>query len=83
MFDKNLNRPEDDQIVLDRKSQCIDMGIICVNDNESRMHLGENNNDNFETLKTLFDITQKLILIRKHEIRHVSTIEWHFTLLTK
>ena len=48
--------------------------------------LGEDYNDslvtdrhtNFEALKTLFDITKKLILNQKHEIKHVSTIEWQF-----
>ena len=29
--------------------------------------------------KTLFDITHKLILNQKHEIRRVSVIDWHFT----
>ena len=32
---QKLHRPENDQIVLDHKSHCIDMGIICVNNNES------------------------------------------------
>ena len=36
-------------------------------------------NTNFEALKTLFNITQKLILNHKHEIKHVSTIQWQFT----
>ena len=31
---------------------------------------------NFEELKTLFDITQKLILGQNFEILNVSTIEW-------
>ena len=51
---------------------------------KAAIHLGENNKDNlfshkntnFEALRTLVDITQKLILNQKHEIRHVSTIEW-------
>ena len=50
------------------------------------IHLAENYKDNlftnrnthFEALKTLFDITQKLILNQKHEIRHVSSIQWQF-----
>ena len=50
---------------------------------KATIHLGENCNDNlvihknanFETLNTLFDITKKLILDQKHEIKHVSTIE--------
>ena len=54
---------------------------------KAAIHLGENyrdnlftcRNTNFEALKALFDITQKLILNQKHEIRHVSTIEWQLT----
>ena len=54
---------------------------------KAAIHLGENSNDNlvtfrntnFEALKTLFDITQKLILNQKHDIKHVFTIEWQFT----
>ena len=54
---------------------------------KAAIHLGEKYNDNlftyrntnFEALKTLFDITQKLILNQKHEITHVSTMEWQFT----
>ena len=50
------------------------------------IHLGEDYNDilvayrntNFDALKALFDITQKLILNQKHEILNVSTIEWQF-----
>ena len=36
-------------------------------------------NTDFEELKTLFDIAQKLILEEKHEIKQVSPIEWHVT----
>ena len=54
---------------------------------KAAIHLGENYNDNlftdrntnFEALKTLFDVTQELILNQKREIWHVSTIEWQFT----
>ena len=54
---------------------------------KAAMHLGENYKDNmftfrstdFKALKTLFDITQKPILNQKHEIKHVSRIEWQFT----
>ena len=54
---------------------------------KAAIHLGENCKDNlfthrntdFETLKTLFDITQKLILNQKHEVRHVSTIDGQVT----
>ena len=42
-------------------------------------NLVANRNTNFNALRTLFDITQKLILKQKHEIRHVSTIDWQFT----
>ena len=46
-------------------------------------NLVTNKNTNFEELKTLFDITQKLILNQKHEINHVSTIEWQCTPLMR
>ena len=50
-------------------------------------HLGQNytefliahKNTNFDALKTLLDITQKLILDQNSEILNVSKIEWHFT----
>ena len=82
---QKLNRPEDDQIVLDKGSQCVDMGLFMSTTTQAAIHLEENYNENwftctnpnFEALKTLFDITQKLIL-KKHEIKHVSTIEWQF-----
>ena len=35
-------------------------------------------NTNFDALKTLFDITQKLTLDQNHEILNVSTIKWIF-----
>ena len=55
---------------------------------KATIHLGENCNDNlvihrnanFEALKTLFDITKKLILDQKHEIKRVFTIDGQFTL---
>ena len=48
------------------------------------IHHGENYKDNLFThrdtdvkaLKTLFHITQKLILNQMHEVRRASTIEW-------
>ena len=51
------------------------------------IHLGDNYNDNviahqntnFDALKKLFDITQKLSLDQKNDIKNVSTIEWQFT----
>ena len=70
------------------KSQYIDMGIIYVNKQWKQRYILEKitmttcsftyRNTNFEALKTLFDLTQKLILNQKHEIRHGSTIEWPF-----
>ena len=49
---------------------------------KAAIHLGENyennlftyRNTDFEELKTKFDITQKLILEQKHDIKLVSTI---------
>ena len=54
---------------------------------KAAIHLGLDHNANLftyknadlEELKTLFDITQKLILEQKHKIKQVSTIEWHVT----
>ena len=54
-------------------------------------HLGPNYNDNlvthrntnFEELKTLFDITQRLIFNHGFEILNVSTIEWSTLLHAK
>ena len=69
------------------KNQRIDLGLFMSTTMKAATHLGENYDDNlfnwnpnFEALKTLFDITQKLTLNQKHEIRHVSTIKWQFTL---
>ena len=42
-------------------------------------HLVSCRNANFEELKTLFDITQMLILDQDIEILNVPTIEWKFT----
>ena len=36
-------------------------------------------NTNFDALKTLFNITQKLILNQNHEILNASATEWQFT----
>ena len=86
---QKLNRPEEDQIVVDQKKvNVLIWEMKHVNNNESSdTSCGKNYNDNlftyrntnFEALKTLFDITQKLILNQKHEITHVSTMEWQFT----
>ena len=51
---------------------------------KASVHLGPNYNENlevcrntnFEELKTLFDITQQLILGQNFEILNVTTIEW-------
>ena len=53
---------------------------------KASVHLGPSYNEklvpyrntNFEELKTLFDISQRLILENAHEILNVSTIEWDF-----
>ena len=54
---------------------------------KAAVHLGQKYKDNlvtsknthFEELKTLFDITQKVISDQDFEILNVSTIEWKFT----
>ena len=54
---------------------------------KAAVHLGQHCNDNlvtsrntkFEELKTLFDITQRLVLDQDFEILNVSSIEWTFT----
>ena len=53
---------------------------------KASVHLGTRYNEilvayrdtNFEELKTLFDITQRLILNHGFEFLNVSTIEWTF-----
>ena len=82
-----MNRPEDDQMALDQKVNVLIWVLFMSPTMKAAIHLGENYNENlftykntnFKALKTLFDITQKLILNQKHEIRHVSTIDWQFT----
>ena len=49
--------------------------VPCYNEN-----LVACRNTNFKELKTLFDITQRLILEHAFEIPNVSTIVWKFTL---
>ena len=54
---------------------------------KAAVHLGQHYNENlityrttnFEEHKTLFDITQRLILNQDFEILNVSSIEWTFT----
>ena len=63
------------------------MGIVHVNNDENirspwaklERQLGCVQEHNFEELKTLFDITQRLILEHALKILNVSTIEWRFT----
>ena len=81
---QKLVRPEDAQIVLDQKVNVLMSWLFMSTTMKAAIHLGENDTDNlvtyinaiFEALKTLFDITQKLILNQKHEVKHVSTTEW-------
>ena len=84
---QKLNHPEDDQIVLDQKVTVLIWRMFMSTTMKAAIHLGEHCNDNlvtyrntnFEAPKPLFEITQKLILNQKHEIKHISTIEWQFT----
>ena len=79
--------PEDDQIVLDHKVNVLICGLKMSTTMMAAIHLGEDyseilvayRNPNLDALKALFDITQKLILDHKHDIKQVSTIEWQFT----
>ena len=74
------NRPEDDQMVPDPKVNVLECSLFVSTTMKAAIHLGENYKDNlfihrntdFEALKPLFDITQKLILEQKHETKHVS-----------
>ena len=58
--------------------------LIVSTTKKASVHLGPNYNENlevyrnknFEELRTLFDITQQLILGENFEILNVSTIEW-------
>ena len=83
---QKLNRPEDDQMVLDQKVGVLIWRLL-MSTMKAAIHLGESYSENlvtyrntsFEAPKTLFDIRQKLIFNQKHEIKHVSTIEWQFT----
>ena len=81
---QKLNRPEGDQIVLDQKVHVWKWGSFMSTTMKAAIHLGEDYNENlvtcrntnFNALKTLFDIRQKLIMNQKYEIKNVSTIEW-------
>ena len=92
MFRQKLNRPEDGQQVLDQKVNVWMWRLFVSATMKAAIHFGENYKDNlfthrntdFEALKTLFDITQKLNLNQKHEIKQVSAIEWDlFCYMTK
>ena len=66
------------------ENHCLDMGIVHVDNDESfcsswtKLHwkLEVYRNTNFEELKNLFDLTQKLILEHEAEILNVSPIDW-------
>ena len=76
----------DDQM-LEQRINVLILGLFMWTTMNVAMHSGENYNENlivrrnphFDELKTLFDITQKLILKQNHEILNISTIERHFT----
>ena len=84
---QKVSRPEEDQMVLEQRVNVLKRGLFMSATMKAAIHLGENDKDNlftfrntdFEALKTLFDITQKLILEQKHEMQQVSTIEWQVT----
>ena len=84
---QKLNRSEDDQM-LDQRVNVLIWRIFMSTTMKTAIHLGEIYNENliayrntdFGALKTLFEITQKLILNHNHEILNVSTIESHLTL---
>ena len=73
--------------MLDQRVNVVISGLFMSTTMKAAIHLGEDYNENlvacrnpyYDALKTLFDITQKLILNQKHEIKHISTIEWQFT----
>ena len=75
---QKVNRPEDDQKVLDQRVNVSKWGFVMSTPKKAAIHLGENCNDNllaygttnFDALKTFFDITQKLILHPNPEIFH-------------
>ena len=79
------NLPESEQIV-DQKINVLIWGLFMSTAMKAAVHLGQNykdnsvsyRNTNFEELKTLFDIMQKLILDQDFGILNVSTIEWEF-----
>ena len=72
---------------LDEKTNVLIWGLCVSTTMKASVHLGhyynENlvacKNTNFKDLKTLFDITQRLILEQSVEILNVSTMIWRFT----
>ena len=83
---QKLNLPEREQRV-DQKTSVLIWGLFMRTTMKASVHLEQNYNENlvtsrntnFEELKTLFDITQKLILKQDFEILNVSPIEWTFS----
>ena len=80
-----MDDPQDDRM-LDLKSQCGNLEKIHVSDNEGCSsslvvfwNLFITKNIGFEEFKTLFDVTQKLILECKREMKLICTIEWQST----
>ena len=79
---QRLSRPERDEV------KDVDvLGNLHVSDNEAAVHLGPDyeehlrttKNIHFEQVKTLFDISQNVILNHRSEIYGVSTIAWNKT----
>ena len=76
---------------LDAKTNVLIWGLLVPATTKSSVYLGlqyqENlvayKNTNFEELKTLFDITQRLIVEQSFEILNVSTMIWNFTPWTR
>ena len=70
--------------VLDLKTNVLIWGLFMSTTTKAAVHLGPNykdifevyRNTNFEQLKNLFDITQRLILEHEADILNVSTIDW-------
>ena len=84
-FRQKLNRREGDQM-LDQRVNVLIWRLLSTT-MKAAIHLGENynqhlegyRNTNFDALKTLFDITQKLILNQNHEILNVRDLLCYMT----
>ena len=82
---QKLSRPGEDQM-LDVKVNVLIWWLLSGT-MRATIRLGENYKENlfsyrsadFKAFKTLFDMTQKLMLNQTHEIKQFSTIEWNFT----